>query len=149
EAEDHQIREVIVYAEGYNSDGSGDLTEATEFETISYEGIPTEALALARAAFDMRSARHRSRIVRCEQDVEWLEIRPGDLRLIETDIIGKIGGRGRVKQIVVESGDVTAIVFDELRDFALADSLSADRGVAFRLLDGSVMVHAVTTDDDD
>jgi len=146
---DYEVREVIVYADGYNADGSGGLLEATRFESVTYQGLTSETLVRRRAQRDMRFARWRSRLITFSVDIEHLEYGLGDLVLLETDILGQMGGRGRVKAIATGGGLVTGLLFDEERDFTQADADGAQRAVAMRLMDGSVRVEMVTGDDTD
>lgn len=146
---DFEVREVIVYADGYNADGSGGLLEATRFESVTYQGLTSEALVTRRATRDMRFARWRSRLITFSVDIEHLEYGLGDLVLLETDILGQMGGRGRVKTITTGGGLVTGLTLDEERDFTQADADGAQRAVAMRLMDGSVRVEQVTGADAD
>lgn len=145
--QDYAVRETTVYADGYNADGSGDLIEASRFDAINYAGITRASRIEMRAKRDLRFARHRSRLIGCTMDIEHLEFQLGDLVLLETDILGQVGGRGRVKSIVAGGGLVTGLVLDEQRDFTAADAAEATRAVALRLTDGSIVTHAVTADD--
>lgn len=149
EARDYEVREIIVYADGYNADGSDGLIEATRFESITYQGITNEPQARRRARRDLRFARHRSRLINFNTDIEHLAYTIGDRVLLETDILGQESGRGRVHAITTGSGLVTGLVLDEERDFTLADAEGADRGVAMRLTDGTIRYEMVTDDDTD
>lgn len=149
ETNDYEVRELIVYADGYNADGSGGLIEASRFESITYAGITNEAQARARATRDLRFERHRSRLIHFTMDIEHLEHQLGDLVFLETDILGQIGGRGRVASIETSGGLITSLTLDEERDFTAADAAGATRGVAIRLMDGTVRTEAVTSDDSD
>lgn len=149
EDRDYEVRELIVYADGYNADGSGGLIEAGRFESITYEAITGEVQARRRAQRDMRFARYRSRLINFSVDIEHLAYTLGDLVLLETDILGQIGGRGRVRSISTGGGLVTGLVLDEQRDFTQADADGAQRAVAMRLQDGSVRIEQVTGSDAD
>jgi hypothetical protein len=135
EDEDYEANEVVVYAPGYDAAGSSGSLEATLFEAVTYEGIVTEAQAVARGERDIAWMVYRNRIVTCRQDVEQLEHRQGALLMVETDIIGQEGGRGRVKEILLDGGgDIEGLVLDEQRDFTAADAISGgQRGAAIRL----------------
>lgn len=147
EDRDYEVRELIVYADGYNADGSGGLTEATRFESITYQAITNETQARRRALRDLRFARYRSRLINFSVDIEHLAYTLGDLVLLETDILGQIGGRGRVRSVTTGGGLVTGLVLDEQRNFTKADADGADRAVAMRLSDGSILIEKVTADD--
>jgi hypothetical protein len=146
---DYVVREVIVYDDGYAAVASGGLLEATRFESVTYQGLTSEALVTRRAARDMRFARWRSRLITFTVDIEHLEYGLGDLVLLETDILGQMGGRGRVRAITTGGGLVTGLTLDEERDFTKADADGAQRAVAMRLMDGTVRVEQVTGDDTD
>lgn len=146
-ANDYEVRELIVYDDGYAAVAGGGLLEATRFESATYPGITAEAQAEARAQRDMRFAKHRSRLLNFTMDIEHLEFQLGDLVLVETDILGQVGGRGRVSLITTSGGLVTGLVLDEQRDFTHADANSLPRAVAMRLADGTVRVERVTADD--
>lgn len=146
---DYEVREVIVYADGCNADGADGLIEASRFESVTYQGLTSEVLVRRRARRDMRFARWRSRLITFSVDIEHLEYGLGDLVLLETDILGQIGGRGRVKAITSGGGLVQGLALDEERDFTQADADGAQRAVAMRLMDGSVRVERVTGDDAD
>jgi len=147
EDREFEVRELIVYADGYNADGSGGLVEATRFESITYQAITSETQARRRATRDLRFGRHRSRLINFTVDIEHLAYTLGDLVLLETDILGQIGGRGRVKSITMGGGLITGLLLDERRDFTQADADGAQRAVAMRLHDGSIRVETVTGDD--
>jgi hypothetical protein len=149
EANDYKVREFVVYDDGYAAAAGSGLLEATRFESVTYHGITAEAQAQARAKRDMRFARHRSRLINFSMDIEHLEFQLGDLVYVETDILGQIGGRGRVSSITQSGGLVTGLMLDEERDFTDADDNSLQRAVAMRLRDGTVRVERVTSDDSD
>jgi len=123
--------------------------EATRFESITYQGITGEAQAIRRALRDLRFARHRSMLHKFKQDIEHLEHQLGDLMRLEVDVLGKRGGRGRVRQVLTGGGNVTGLVLDEEWDFTHADANGLDRGVEIRLMDGSVGAFAVDFDNTD
>lgn len=142
--QDYEVREIIVYADGYNLDGSGGLIETTRFEAISYPGITSEAQATARAKRDLRVAKYRSRLINWTMDVEHLEFQMGDLVWVETDILGQQSGRGRVTAIGLNgAGKVATLTLDEDADFTAADAASAARGLIVRLDDGTLLTAEV------
>lgn len=147
EDDDYSVRELIVYADGYAATAGGGLLEATRFESVTYPGITSEALAEKRAVRDMRFGRYRSRLISFTQDIEHLEFNIGDRIGLETDILGQIGGRGRVKSVLSSSGLVTGLLLDEERNFDKADADGDDRGVQMRLADGTLLNKQVTGDD--
>lgn len=141
---DYEVREVIVYADGYNADGSAGLIEATRFESITYAGITDETIITARAKRDLRTSLYRTRLITFTMDIENLEFQMGDRLWLETDILGQLGGRGRVRGIVIEGGLVAGLRLDEEWNFAHADANALDRGVTMRLADGSLLTAEVT-----
>lgn len=149
ETADFQVREIVVYDDGFNADGSGGMLEAERFESVTYQSITAEAQAEARAKRDMRFAKHRSRLLNFSMDIEHLEFQLGDLVLVETDILGQIGGRGRVTSVTTSGGLVTGLLLDEQRDFTHADTNALPRAVAMRLADGTVRIERVTAADGD
>ena len=166
---DYEVSEVIVYADGYNVDGSGGLIEASRFESITYQGLTNQSLLERRAARDMDFARYRSLLINFTIDIEHLEFQIGDRLLLETDILGQLGGRGRVKEILYDTGLVSGLVLDE--DAAFSDTVYlmredgtpllredgtpylretvADRGATLRLADGTLRTEEIEIDDND
>ena len=123
EADDFRPREILVYAPGYAAVAGGGLLEATTFEAITYEGIQSEVEARARAELDYAWRIHRSGVHSCTMDFEHLEFQRGDLVLWETDILGRVSGRGRVRSLARDgSGRITAITLDDGVDFGTATS---------------------------
>ncbi|WP_333822868.1 hypothetical protein [Pinisolibacter sp.] len=123
EVEDYKPREILVYAPGYASTAGGGLLEATVFEAISYEGIQTEAQARARAALDYGWRIHRSALHSCTMDIEHLEFERGSLVLWETDILGRLGGRGRIRSLTLDdSNRIITITLDDAADYGEANS---------------------------
>lgn len=150
ETNDFKLREVVVYADGYAAvDGIGGILEATRFESVSYPGITDETQASARALRDLRFGRHRSRLIQFTLDFEHLEFGIGDLVGLQVDILGQMGGQGRVVEVLYDGGNVAGLVLDEDRDFTAADAASADRGALIRLADGTLLSKEVTADDTD
>lgn len=141
---DYEVRELIVYADGYNADGSGGKIEATRFEAISYPGIVHESIIVARAKRDLRTAKHRTKMITFTMDIEHLEFQMGDLVRLETDILGQLGGRGRATDILIEGGLVAGLRLDEEWNFDKADADTVDRGVTMRLNNGTVLTAKVT-----
>lgn len=148
EEDDYKVREVIVYADGYAAVAGGGDLEASRFESVEYPGITNEAQATKRAQRDLRFGKHRSRLLSFTQDFEHLEFAVGDLVGVQTDLFGQVGGRGRVKQVLLNGGGlISGLVLDEERDFTKADADVVTRGVQIRLDDGTIANHAVTGDD--
>lgn len=149
-ARDYELREIVVYADGYNEDGSGGLEEATLFESVTYPGIVHEWQAIARAKRDLRTAKYRSTLIMFSQDFEHLGYGMGSRLLLETDILGKHGGRGRIAEVVLNGSDeVEALRLDEHWNFDHAIANSLDRAVTIRCPDGGLITAQVTDDDTD
>lgn len=140
--DDYAPREITVYDDGYNADGSGGLIQATRFQVVNYEGILHEDEIGARAALDMRWARWRSRLLNFTMDIEHLEFAKGDLVWVETDIIGTWGGRGRIAAVNVSAGHVQSIDLDE--NYIFADIGTPPLGVKIRVADGTIVGGEVT-----
>jgi hypothetical protein len=149
-ARDYEVREIVVYADGFNADGTGGLEEATRFESVSYAAITSESTARARARRDLRTARHRSTLVMWQQDIEHLEFQMGSRLLVETDILGRHGGRGRIAEVLLDGSDeVEALRLDEHWNFDHADANSLPRALTIRCPDGGLLTAEVTGDDTD
>lgn len=154
--DDYAPREVIVYRPGYAATARGGYLEATTFESITYEGLNTEAANRARGALDYLWRIWRSGLHRCSMDFEHLEFARGDLVLWETDILGAVTGRGRITAVITNgAGAITAIDLDESQSLVGADRDMWDIpdlwkvtdlwtvgrfGVAIRRDDGAVVV---------
>jgi hypothetical protein len=110
--DDYETRQIRVYAPGYNADGTGGLIAAERFQAISYPGIVGEVQATERAALDLAWIWFRDRPVYCTQALLAREHEPGDLVLVETEILGRVSGRGRIKTWSASGGG------DGLRDVA-------------------------------
>ena len=117
----------------------------------------------------MDFARYRSLLINFTIDIEHLEFQIGDRLLLETDILGQLGGRGRVKEILYDTGLVSGLVLDE--DAAFSDTVYlmredgtpllredgtpylretvADRGATLRLADGTLRTEEIEIDDND
>lgn len=149
EDNEYEVGEITVYADGYNADGSGGKTEATRFDFITYPGLTNGELVEARATRDLRFGKYRARLISFTMDIEHLEHRIGSLVFLETDILGQIGGRGRVREVLSSGGLVTGLKLDEARDFTAADLALASRGVAMRQSDGDILTKQVTSADAD
>jgi hypothetical protein len=114
-ANDDKAAEILVYAEGYAASAGVGVLEATRFETVTYEGITSETEAVARAELDLAWARYRGTLHPFSLDFEHLEFQRGDLVLMENDILGQTGGRGRIRAVETDGGGLfTAMLLDEI-----------------------------------
>jgi hypothetical protein len=104
EFSDYEVKTVRVYAPGYNEDGSGGLTMATRIQATTYPGITTEAKAIDRGDRDLRWIYYRSMPLTCTQALAFREHEPGDLVMVETEILGRKAGRGRIVDITYTGG---------------------------------------------
>ena len=159
QGDEYRTKEIAVYDEGYSADGAGPTVAATKFERVAYRGITSEAKTINRAEHDFRWMRHRSSLLSCVQDVEYLEHSRGDRVYVETDILGTQSGRGRVEEVVSS----TEIVIDEQPRFGPAEndlwdspdlwlesdlnSVGAPLGVIVRRLDGTLATGEVQSYD--
>ena len=152
----YTAREIIVYAPGYGATATGATKLATRYEAVTYDGITSLSEATARASLDIAWALSRSTLHSFTMDIENLEFRRGDLVLYETDILGQVSGRGRVKSLNLNgAGAIVSMIMDEYVDYgaAVADlttiadlSVVTDlyapygpAGCGIRLNDGSII----------
>lgn len=149
--------ELIVYADGYNADGSGGKLQAQRLEQVTYDGVTTGLNAANRAAFDLAQARLRSTFYSASVDAEALVSTNGDLVGVQHDILARQAGFARVKEKVTDGSFVTGLVLNSKIPTALgADffsipdlftcpdifALEGTTGIAIRLKDGSGTVIA-------
>lgn len=113
---DYETRSVRVYAHGYNADGSGGLIEATRFQAETYPGIVFENDVILRAELNLAWIWYRDRPVYCTQALAAREHEQGDLVLVETEVLGRQSGRGRIKSFTASGGDGGLREIANLRD---------------------------------
>lgn len=161
-AEDYREREIIVAHPYFVGD-------PVLLEDIRYEGLVTEAEATARAEYDLLQSTERFTFYSFRADIEALVCTKGDLVAIQHDTIDAAAGFTRIKSFTTNGSDeVDSITFDgsiagsdesffvvpedfftevpESEDFFTDDG---QVGIAIRLRDGSIIVHAATVVDAD
>jgi hypothetical protein len=158
-AAEYADEQIVVYADGY------DETNATTLETVTYQGLTTEAAVRERAAFDLKQARLRATFSYGEADIEALVASRGDIVAVQHDILDRYSGSARVKDVLLdeETGEVIGLhldsavpvntvpdfdVFDFADVFDVEDVFTQERlsGVAVRLKNGTVITREVYGD---
>jgi len=130
EAMDYRETFVTVYDEGYNADGSGGNVAASIFEEITYDGLTKQSLVEARAAFDLKQSRLRSRTYRLRAPVEALTCRRGDLVALQSDIVARYVSQGRVVSKEVNTSDqITSLLLDDMIHEKIAGPLFGEDGL--------------------
>lgn len=148
---DYETNQISVFRDG-SSDDSGRM------EQVTYEGIVSDADAIARARYDLAQAVYRNTFYSFEVSAEHVLCRRGDLVAVQHDMISEWCGAARITAIETDSsGDITALALDtpvdipgtyfmdESPDLSAEPNLAAlglEGGVAIRRL-GSVSVHRV------
>jgi hypothetical protein len=123
---------MIVYAEGYNGDGSGGMIAATKLEQVSYDGLVTEDANLRRATFDLAQARLRATFYSFQVDAEVLTNTNGDLIGVQHDILTTSAGFARIKGKLGDGmGNLVGLLLDSVVPVDIAS------GIAIRYRDGS------------
>ncbi|SFZ86010.1 Putative phage tail protein [Devosia enhydra] len=119
EAEDYQERSTLVYAQGVTA------ASARGLEDVRYPEIPTEALAIARARYDLALMRYRATRQRFETDHAGEAVRKGDLVLAVWDMLAEIDETHGVNERAINqsayvrsvtrnlAGQVTAIALEQ------------------------------------
>lgn len=159
--EDYREREIIVP----HPDTVGD---PVFLEDIRYEGLVTEAQVTARATYDLLQSTERFTFYSLRADIEALVCTKGSLVAVQHDTITQGAGFTRVKEVLLDSGDVVGLTFDgsvvspdeqffDATDDFFEDSTPGEDffteegsiGVAVRLKDGTIIVHEATVVDAD
>lgn len=165
ESSDYKAREVEVFADGYGH-GSSVLTEATLFQSVTYDGITVESQAIERAERDLAWMYHRGTLYHATVDIEFLEHSRGKLVLWETDMFGRHTGTARIREIEYNSsGLVSSLIIDDYAElgeasedlwslvdlWSVADlwDFAGTKGIAIRLLDETVLTKEITSLTDD
>jgi hypothetical protein len=151
--EDDAPEEVIVYRPGYEN------TINPRLETINYDGISTQAQAVARATFDLMQASLRSAEYRFNAQAEAIRSTRGSLIAVNHDFLSDLNASARIEDVEIIGTNITAItvdaqmpVFIEPDMLAMADMLAvADMlhvgsltSVTIRRADGLISTHSVT-----
>lgn len=102
-----QRDDVFIYRTGYNA------LNATNYETINYKGIVSEAQAVARAKLDLGQVLYRRTSYKLDIWIEHLMARRGDLVLLSHDTLGKRYGFARVLSVTKSGANITGVVLDQ------------------------------------
>lgn len=98
--------DVFVYRTGF------DALTATDYETITYTGITSEAAARARAELDLGQLLYRRTTYKLEIWIEHLMARRGDLVLLAHDTLGVRYAFARVQSVTASGGNLISITLD-------------------------------------
>jgi len=145
--------EEIVFADDVNQD-------ATYLESISYDGLTTQAEVIARAEYDLGQGQSRLTFYSGEADLDALVCQRGDLVGVQHDVLAAKAGFARIKSVQTSGGNVTGLTFEgtttvdtESGLFSAAHLFTAPHifdlgsrtGVAIRLLNGNgILVKEIT-----
>lgn len=114
--------ELIVYADGYNADGSGGKIAASIFDSLDLVGVTSPTLAYQDGRYHLAQAILRPETYELNCDMENLRCTRGDLVVVTSDVTLWGLGAGRIKTVTVNGGgDATAITVD--RPFVMSADL--------------------------
>jgi len=133
--QDWRQDERIVYDDGY------DATNATRFEGLELPGITDPAQVWQDARFHIAVARLRPETYSFFADIEHIVCTRGDLIRVTHDVPLWGIASARVKQVLDDGTNATAVVLDERVIMEVGKSYS----VRFRKSDGSTLLEAVDT----
>lgn len=112
-AKDYELVEQIVYADGYNADGTGGKTAATKFDEMEFPGWTNPRLVWMDARYHLAVARLRPESFEISTDFEHLAVRRGAYVLLSHDVIDTGLASARVREAQIDgSGRCTAVVLD-------------------------------------
>jgi len=109
----YQRDERVVYDDGYNEDGSGGLTAATEFAELSLWGVADAEQVYRDARYHIASNRLRPEVFTITADVEHIVCNRGDLVRVSHDVIGVGYGGARIKTVSNSGGAFVSATIDE------------------------------------
>jgi hypothetical protein len=151
--------EAIVYASGYNEDGSDGKAAATRYEILETQGITSMAQAKLEGAYYMNATRLRPETYTLETDFENLVATRGDCVRIAHDSLLVGLSYGRIKSVTLDGeGLATALeldeevemVYDLYEAMPFGDSPPVDYAIRVRVADagsyagvGSVLAYPV------
>lgn len=148
-AQDYEARQISVFRRGISRDSG-------RMEQVRYEGVTTEAEAIARARYDLAQLELRATVFSVDVSQESLVSRRGDLVGLVHDAVARTGGFGRVVQGgtdgVVLEGAVTVSNEPPLEDvpdiWAVPDvwALGMTTRAVIRYPDGDVQEVALVND---
>lgn len=138
-----QEDEVIVYADGYNADGSGGLTAATLFEQIDMMHCTNHRQAWREGRYHMAAARLRPAVYEINTDVENFACQPGDLVYVAYDVPQWGQWQSRVQSLTSNGGGETLTI-------TLDSTVTMEAGKTYvtrirRTLDNSSVLASVVT----
>jgi hypothetical protein len=99
--------DVFVYRTGYSAQN------ATDYETVNYQGITSEAAARARATLDLGQLLYRRATYKLDIWIEHLMARRGDLVLLSHDTLGTRYAFSRVKAVTTSAGNIVSVTLDD------------------------------------
>ena len=109
----YQEDEVIVYADGYNSGGSGGLTAASLFEQLDMLACTSDKQAWRDGRFHMAVAKLRPATYELQTDVENLACQPGDLIHVAYDVPQWGQWQSRIRSLTSDGGgNILTITLD-------------------------------------
>lgn len=109
--DDYQTRpEFVVYAPGYNADGSSGKTQATRFESLDLRGVTTEWQARYIANLELKKAYYRDKIYSILTDARWLVAPRGSLVGVSHYVLSSAHGFAAIREVLRQVvGGVTVI----------------------------------------
>jgi hypothetical protein len=143
--DDNAMNTVIVYADGYNADGSGGNAEATRFETIRMDGITDEAAVEARALGILRALYGRQTERQIDVGIEALCSRRGDVVGVSHDLRDQYVWYGIVEEVLTSGPNVTGL---RLNGKALLSETTGPFSAVIRYMDQTVVIKAISESTD-
>jgi predicted phage tail protein len=138
--QDYIEDERVVYRDGYNADGSGGNTIATNIEEITYPGITTSDQVYRRARYDLAVGVLRPEIFSFKTPFAHLVATRGDKIRLQHDaaVIG-LGG-ARITALDSSGGNIDEITIDN----SIQTSSGTDYTIRVKAEDGDVFEETVT-----
>jgi hypothetical protein len=99
--------DVFIYRSGF------DALNATDYETVNYKGITSEAQARARAKLDMGQLLYRRTTYKLEIWIEHLMARRGDLVLLSHDSLGTRYAFARIVEVTRSGPNIVSVRLDQ------------------------------------
>ena len=105
--------DVFVYRSGFNAQ------TATDYQTVNYTGLTSEAAARARAKLDLGQLLYRRTTYKLDIFIDHLMCRRGDLVMLAHDTLGTRYGFARIMSVTKSGATITSVTLDS--DFQLSD----------------------------